>query len=176
MLTVQVAADGHGFDPTRSRQGAGLGHIRDRVETVGSRHALASSPGRGTVLTISLPWSRRRPRIDRRYYVGQRSSRLFRRLVLAVVGAAGAIALLTTQTTVALTLAAASFTVLAVCATRAAERQEQDSTRRVRARRVIRARPWSVDSTQARLAASPADRTHGRSPRQRRSGVPSRGC
>jgi signal transduction histidine kinase len=56
-LRVRLADDGRGFDPARTPEGAGLRNIRDRIEDLGGTCKVASSPGRGTVLTISLPWS-----------------------------------------------------------------------------------------------------------------------
>jgi signal transduction histidine kinase len=55
-LAVRVADDGRGFDPTHTPNGAGLQNIRDRVEDLGGTFKVASRPGHGTVLTISLPW------------------------------------------------------------------------------------------------------------------------
>ena len=55
-LAVRIADDGRGFDPARTPGGAGLQNIRDRIEDLGGTSSLASSPGHGTVLTISMPW------------------------------------------------------------------------------------------------------------------------
>jgi signal transduction histidine kinase len=55
-LGVRIADDGRGFDPSRTPEGAGVKNIRDRLEDVGGAFNVASSPGHGTVLTISLPW------------------------------------------------------------------------------------------------------------------------
>jgi signal transduction histidine kinase len=55
-LTVRIADDGVGFDPAQTPAGAGLGNIRDRIQTMGGSVELTSRPGRGTVLTLSLPW------------------------------------------------------------------------------------------------------------------------
>ena len=55
-LAVRIADGGRGFDPAHTPGGAGLRNIRDRVEDLGGTFTLASSPGHGTVLTISLPW------------------------------------------------------------------------------------------------------------------------
>jgi signal transduction histidine kinase len=55
-LAVRMADDGRGFDPVRTAYGAGLRNIRDRIEDVGGSSTVTSDPGRGTVLTISLPW------------------------------------------------------------------------------------------------------------------------
>ncbi len=65
-LAVRVQDDGQGFDPERVVHGAGLANIRDRIAALGGFVHLTSSRGRGTVLTISLPWpsppSRTEPR------------------------------------------------------------------------------------------------------------------
>ena len=55
-LGVRVADDGQGFDPAHTPEGAGVQNIRDRIEDLGGTFEVASSPGHGTVLTISLPW------------------------------------------------------------------------------------------------------------------------
>jgi len=55
-LTVQVADDGRGFDPKRAPEGAGLRNIRDRIEDLCGTVTLKSNPGRGTILTLWLPW------------------------------------------------------------------------------------------------------------------------
>ena len=56
VLTVGVADDGRGFDPSLSTEGAGLQNIRDRVKDVGGTLKVDSTPGHGTVLAVSLPW------------------------------------------------------------------------------------------------------------------------
>jgi signal transduction histidine kinase len=55
-LVVHIEDDGQGFDPARTPDGAGLRNIHDRIEVLGGAVKLSSSPGRGTVLTVSLPW------------------------------------------------------------------------------------------------------------------------
>jgi signal transduction histidine kinase len=55
-LAVRIEDDGRGFDPLHTPDGAGLRNIHDRIQTLGGTVKLTSSPGRGTVLTISLPW------------------------------------------------------------------------------------------------------------------------
>jgi signal transduction histidine kinase len=66
MLAVRVQDDGQGFDPDRVAQGAGLTNIRDRIAVLGGFVHLTSSPGRGTALTISLPWPTRPSRPEPR--------------------------------------------------------------------------------------------------------------
>lgn len=55
-LVVRIADDGRGFDPARTSTGAGLQNIRERIGAVGGVLEVASRLGRGTVLTLSLPW------------------------------------------------------------------------------------------------------------------------
>jgi signal transduction histidine kinase len=54
-LVVQVRDDGVGFDPAAVREGAGLGNMRDRVESLGGELALTSRPGAGTTVTSRIP-------------------------------------------------------------------------------------------------------------------------
>ena len=55
-MAVRIADDGRGFDPAHTPEGAGVGNIRDRIEELGGTFKVASSPGRGTVLAISMSW------------------------------------------------------------------------------------------------------------------------
>ena len=55
-LAVRIADDGRGFDPAHTPDGAGLRNIRERVQPLDGTLRLTSTPGHGTVLTISLPW------------------------------------------------------------------------------------------------------------------------
>ena len=56
MLAARIADDGLGFDPAQTPDGAGLRNIRERVQALNGTLRLTSTPGHGTVLTISLPW------------------------------------------------------------------------------------------------------------------------
>jgi signal transduction histidine kinase len=56
VLSARIEDDGPGFDPARTPHGAGLRNIHDRVQALGGVVELDAAPGRGTVLTISLPW------------------------------------------------------------------------------------------------------------------------
>jgi signal transduction histidine kinase len=52
-IVVAIADDGvGGADPTK---GSGLRGLADRVEALGGRFAVASSPGRGTRIDVVLP-------------------------------------------------------------------------------------------------------------------------
>ena len=55
-LAARIADDGRGFDPAQTPDGAGLRNIRERVQPLDGTLRLTSTPGHGTVLTISLPW------------------------------------------------------------------------------------------------------------------------
>ena len=56
MLAVCIQDDGRGFDTAHAEDRTGLRNIRDRIQTLGGTVELDSNPGRGTVLTLSLPW------------------------------------------------------------------------------------------------------------------------
>lgn len=55
-LAVRIADDGGGFPRVRVREGAGLTNIFDRLGSVGGTVRITSTPGRGTVLAVTLPW------------------------------------------------------------------------------------------------------------------------
>ena len=55
-LAVCIQDDGRGFDTAHIEECTGLRNIRERIQTVGGTVELNSNPGRGTVLTLSLPW------------------------------------------------------------------------------------------------------------------------
>jgi signal transduction histidine kinase len=55
-LAVRIEDDGGGFVQIRGREGAGLTNIRDRVASVGGKARISSTPGRGTVVAVALPW------------------------------------------------------------------------------------------------------------------------
>jgi two-component system sensor histidine kinase UhpB len=54
-LHVSIADDGRGFDPAVRRQGLGLVGLRERVEALGGRFQLESSPGAGTRIEATIP-------------------------------------------------------------------------------------------------------------------------
>ncbi len=58
-VTIRVADNGQGFDPSERATGFGLLGMRERVELLGGRLAIDSSPGEGTTLTARLPVRRR---------------------------------------------------------------------------------------------------------------------
>ncbi|HXA43431.1 MAG TPA: sensor histidine kinase [Candidatus Solibacter sp.] len=54
-LSFEVTDDGHGFDIASVKRGAGLTNITDRVDALGGRLELSSTPGGGTKIHGSLP-------------------------------------------------------------------------------------------------------------------------
>ena len=56
-LRVSVSDNGHGFDPrtVRPEKHFGVDGMRDRVEMVGGRFRLRSTPGRGTTIAVEVP-------------------------------------------------------------------------------------------------------------------------
>jgi signal transduction histidine kinase len=54
-LSIQVADEGQGFDPTEPRRGFGLLGMRERVELAGGTLELDSRPGEGTRVSATLP-------------------------------------------------------------------------------------------------------------------------
>ena len=54
-LRFEVVDDGRGFDPHTAVRGAGLTNMADRVDALGGTLAVASSPGQGTAIRVTLP-------------------------------------------------------------------------------------------------------------------------
>jgi signal transduction histidine kinase len=54
-VTILVVDDGKGFDPNANTEGFGLVGMRERVESLGGRLTVESSPGAGTKLYVRLP-------------------------------------------------------------------------------------------------------------------------
>ncbi len=59
-LRFEVSDDGIGFDPDVVRRGTGLTGMADRIEAVGGRLSIVSSPGAGTRIVGVVPVARRR--------------------------------------------------------------------------------------------------------------------
>jgi signal transduction histidine kinase len=53
-IAVEVADDGSGFDPSRTR-GLGLLGMEERVKRLGGTFAVDSKPGGGTTIRFELP-------------------------------------------------------------------------------------------------------------------------
>jgi signal transduction histidine kinase len=54
-IEVSIRDNGSGFDPSRPSQGCGLSNLRSRLEILGGRCELNSSPGAGTTVSLLLP-------------------------------------------------------------------------------------------------------------------------
>jgi len=54
-LLFEVTDDGVGFDPSATRLGTGLQGMADRLDTVGGRLTVDSTPGAGTAITGEVP-------------------------------------------------------------------------------------------------------------------------
>lgn len=54
-LVFSVSDDGHGMDPAKARSGSGMQNMRDRVEVLGGRLSVESTPGKGTVIEGAIP-------------------------------------------------------------------------------------------------------------------------
>lgn len=55
LFVLDIADDGQGFDTKAAGGGMGLANIRMRAEEIGAQVMLASRPGEGTTLSVSLP-------------------------------------------------------------------------------------------------------------------------
>jgi signal transduction histidine kinase len=60
-LRFSVADDGAGFDLHRTRRGAGLDNMTERVRAAGGELTVRSIPGRGTTVTGRMPARRPEP-------------------------------------------------------------------------------------------------------------------
>lgn len=56
-LFIVIADNGRGFDPSGSFQGHGLSNLRERMEQLGGRCKLDSTPGGGTTVLLEVPLS-----------------------------------------------------------------------------------------------------------------------
>jgi signal transduction histidine kinase len=54
-LVFSVTDDGNGFDPDTTRPGSGLQNMRDRLEALGGRLEIRSTPGEGTIVLGRVP-------------------------------------------------------------------------------------------------------------------------
>jgi signal transduction histidine kinase len=59
VVSVTVRDEGRGFDPGVQARGFGLIGMRERVQSLGGRLALESSPGTGATVSVRLPITRR---------------------------------------------------------------------------------------------------------------------
>lgn len=54
-ITLSIADNGHGFDPTAVTQGSGLKNMRQRAERVNGTIEVVSTPEHGSTLTLIIP-------------------------------------------------------------------------------------------------------------------------
>jgi PAS domain S-box-containing protein len=54
-ISVTVEDDGCGFDPGTAANGFGLGNVGDRIESLGGRISVASTPRRGSTVSLCVP-------------------------------------------------------------------------------------------------------------------------
>src|SRR5206468_84902 len=54
-LVLRVGDNGHGFDAAAAADGHGLRSMRERTEALGGHLDVVSQPGRGTLLTFTIP-------------------------------------------------------------------------------------------------------------------------
>ena len=54
-VRFEVQDDGDGFDPAVVERGAGLDGMADRLDTVGGRISIDSTPGEGTTVSGAVP-------------------------------------------------------------------------------------------------------------------------
>ncbi len=54
-IQISIKDNGGGFDPSVRTQGHGLANLRNRLEKLGGRCELASSPGAGTTVSFQFP-------------------------------------------------------------------------------------------------------------------------
>jgi signal transduction histidine kinase len=62
-VRLRVEDDGAGFDTAHAPRGQGIANIRARAEEFGGSFELDSRPGKGTTVTISIPFERPEPAI-----------------------------------------------------------------------------------------------------------------
>lgn len=53
---ISIFDDGKGFDTTQKSQGSGMHNLSKRMETIGGRFILTSEVGKGTQITLELPF------------------------------------------------------------------------------------------------------------------------
>jgi signal transduction histidine kinase len=54
-VVLEVDDDGRGFDPDQASAGHGLPNLRERAAAVGGRAEIASAPGEGTTVRVTIP-------------------------------------------------------------------------------------------------------------------------
>jgi PAS domain S-box-containing protein len=55
MLNLEIADDGRGFDPAKTKKGVGLNNIVNRVELFNGKVDIIAGPGQGCVVRVAIP-------------------------------------------------------------------------------------------------------------------------
>jgi len=55
-IEAVIADNGIGFDQKATRPGNGMGNMRRRIEDIGGRFSISSVPGKGTTITLYIPF------------------------------------------------------------------------------------------------------------------------
>ena len=53
---IEIQDDGAGFDPNQTSTGSGMSNLKNRMETIGGKFYLTSESGKGTHITLELPF------------------------------------------------------------------------------------------------------------------------
>lgn len=53
---IEISDDGKGFDTSQKSQGSGMSNLKKRMETIGGKFFLTSEVGKGTHITLELPF------------------------------------------------------------------------------------------------------------------------
>jgi len=53
---IEIIDDGKGFDPSQQSSGSGMSNLSKRMETIGGKFNLTSKVGKGTHITLELPF------------------------------------------------------------------------------------------------------------------------
>lgn len=56
-LSISITDNGSGFDPSSPSEGHGLANLRERLAQIQGRCEIESSPGKGTTLSLEVPFS-----------------------------------------------------------------------------------------------------------------------
>lgn len=55
VIKIVIADDGKGFDPEKKRKGIGISNMINRIESFNGEVQIRSAPGKGVVITLSIP-------------------------------------------------------------------------------------------------------------------------
>ncbi len=63
VIRLRIRDDGIGFDPKTKKKGIGLSNIRSRIQLYNGRCDIRSAPGKGCLLTVTIPRSQMDPSV-----------------------------------------------------------------------------------------------------------------